>query len=561
MKSKPPLVVVVGTGAAGLAAAITAASNGAPVTLLTRSYYTNDYYRWGSSGGCTWKTHAFNAAVAGDDTVEAHYQDTLKGGAGANNPALARILCEGSVQLIPWLESLGLEFDRDADGHLETRPFGGCGSARAVFLKDMLGFHITKVLRMELQRLVDLGRVCVFSGIRATELLKDSHGRIRAIKAVVTETMELIEVPCRTVVLADGGGASMYSPSAASCDKTCDGLVLGLKAGAEAIDMEFVQFHPTGLISPVSALSGSLVEEAVRFDGAELRNRHGHRFMFDYHQRGEQATRDEVSRGIFREIVAGRGHPDNSVSLDVSTCRKVFAEKYPALHERLRQADFDTDTCTELRVAPTGHFLMGGLRIDVHGRTTVPGLLAAGESAGGVHGANRLGGNGLSEALVFGKIAGRQAALDSFDARSCASEMCVVGHMTERSGTLCAEDLLEQLRNVMYWKAGPVRDATGLNDALSYINDISGQVKECGVGTGSRAASRVQTLMDLRNLLMASRLIVGAAIDRTESRGAHHRADYPAADPDYSARVFRIKDSGDLARTAIKYAPAEEPTV
>jgi succinate dehydrogenase/fumarate reductase flavoprotein subunit len=562
MKKSTATVAVIGTGGAGLSAAVEAAAAGAKVRLITRNFYTHDVYRWASDGGCTWKTHAFNAAVAEGDSVDAHLRDTLKGGALANDPALARVLCAGAVQLIPWLESFGLEFERDDEGRLGTRPFGGCGSARAVFLKDMLGFHISRVLRAEVDRLVTLGRVQVLGGLRATGLRLGDNGEICGVKAMVPETLEMVEVPCRAVVLADGGGASMYAPSAASSDKTCDGLALGLAAGAEAIDMEFVQFHPTGLVSEVPALSGSLVEEAVRFDGAELRNRHGERFMFKYHPAGEKATRDEVSRGIYREILAGRAFANHGVILNVRACRGSFAEKYPALDERLRQAGFDPVADDELYVAPTGHFLMGGLRIDERSATTVHGVFAAGESAGGVHGANRLGGNGLSEALVFGRIAGREAARAALEAGlRPVDEPRVKGHFeVPCAGDHCAEELIERLRTVMYWKAGPVRDAGGLEEALACVTELGEQAGRCGVGTGSRAAARVQTWMDLRNLTLASRLIVEAALARHESRGAHFRSDHQHTCPEYTARVFRMGPGEELTSFAVTHAAPERGT-
>jgi aspartate oxidase len=310
-----------------------------------------------------------------------------------------------------------------------------------------------------------------------------------------------------------------------------------------------VQFHPTGLVTDVIGFDGSLVEEAVRFDGARLLDGQDRRFMHSYHSDGERSTRDEVARGIFREILAGRGHADDSVTLDLGECASSVSEKYPALAERLRQAGYCIEVCPRVRVRPTAHFLMGGLRIDRLGRTTLPGVFAAGETAGGVHGANRLGGNGLSEALVFGRIAGGAAADEALgrtgDASNCNIE--VVGHYAREADEAgeCAEALLDELRTAMYWNAGLLRSSASLSRALSTIEHIEARLSRCSFGSGSRAHARLQTWFDLRHLTLASRLIVEAALARNESRGAHHRIDFPQMAAPYAARVVRLREDGE----------------
>lgn len=533
-------VIVVGAGGAGLTAAIEAANAGADVVLVTKAIYQNSAYRWASSGGCTWKTHAFNAAVVPGDSVEAHVQDTLVGGAHANNPLLARTLCEGSRELVYWLEGIGLRFERTGDDGFATRPFGGCGASRGVHLEDRLGYHIQRALDETLTALVSDGRITVHSGLRATRLLLDAYGQVRGLEAVAVDSLEMLEIPGDAVVLADGGGTSMYAPAAASMDKTCDGLALGLEAGAEAIDMEFVQFHPTGLASDVLTFDGSLVEEALRFDGAVLLNRDHERFMLRHDERGERATRDVVSRGIYRELVEGRAYDDGSIHLDITTCRDVIPERYPALHERLIQAGFDPRHVTTLRIRPTAHFLMGGLRIDSLTRTGIPGLYAAGETAGGVHGANRLGGNGLSEALVFGRIAGREAA----EARSSGApgDVRVTGAFRAPSrGGESVDSVLQALRQGMYLNAGPIRTERGLTKMLGLISVLEDRTQQVGLGTGSRAAGQVQTYLDLHNLLLASKAIVEGALIRKESRGSHYREDFPGRTPEFEGSATVLK--------------------
>jgi succinate dehydrogenase/fumarate reductase flavoprotein subunit len=542
-------VIVVGAGGAGLTAAIEAAAEGAHVVLVTKAVYEHARHRWASAGGCTWKTHAFNAAVAPDDSVAAHIEDTLAGGAYAGDEDIVRTLCQGAYGLVEWLEGLGLRFEKSGDGQFATRPFGGNGAPRAVHLEDRLGFHIQRVLGERLARLVQEGHVEVRSGLRATDVLLDAYGHVRGLEVLSVESLEILEIAADSVILADGGGTSMYAPSAASTDKTCDGLALGLRAGAEAIDMEYVQFHPTGLASDVPTYDGMPVEEAVRFDGATLLNRDGERFMLRYDPRGEQATRDKVSRGAYREIVEGRGFTDATVQLDLGVCAHVIPERYPALYERLRliRPGFGSADTSVLAVRPTAHFLMGGLRIDSTARTTIPGLYAAGETAGGAHGANRLGGNGLSEALVFGRIAGRHAGSHSPGAGPGEQHIRVTGpyRMDVSPDGACPEVLLQLLRREMYLKAGPIRTARDLLAMTETIAALDERRDRMDIASGPRAAGQIQTCLDLENLLLASRLIVESALLREESRGAHYREDFPST-ADHITGNAVVHDSGKL---------------
>lgn len=544
-----PRVIVVGAGGAGLAAAIEAAAEGAHVVLVTKAVYEHARHRWASAGGCTWKTHAFNAAVASDDSVTAHIEDTLAGGAYAGDEDIVRTLCEGALGLVKWLEGLGLRFEKSGDGRFATRPFGGNGAPRAVHLEDRLGFHIQRVLGERLARLVQEGHVEVRSGLRATDILLDADGTVRGLQVLSVESLEILEIAADSVILADGGGTSMYAPSAASTDKTCDGLALGLRAGAEAIDMEYVQFHPTGLASDVPTYDGMPVEEAVRFDGATLLNRDGERFMLRYDPLGEQATRDKVSRGAYREIMEGRGFPDATVRLDLGACAHVVPERYPALYERLCliRPGFGSADASVLAVRPTAHFLMGGLRIDSTARTTIPGLYAAGETAGGAHGANRLGGNGLSEALVFGRVAGRHAATLGAGTGLKEEHIRVTGpyRMDVSPDGACPEALLQLLRREMYLKAGPIRTARDLLAMTETIAALEERRERLDIASGPRAAGQVQTCLDLENLLLASRLIVESALLREESRGAHHREDFPSTAAHITGNAV-VQDSGKL---------------
>jgi succinate dehydrogenase/fumarate reductase flavoprotein subunit len=551
-----PTIVVVGTGGAGMCAAIEAANYGANVRLITKSLYTHDQYRWASNGGCTWKTHAFNAAVGPGDTVEKHIQDTMRGGAFANNPELTRILCEDSIILIEWLQKLGLVFEMDGLKQFVTRPFGGCGSPRGVYLEDRLGFYIQKVLVSEIKRLIALEKISVHTGLRGIKILKDHKDSILGLRAINIDTLELVDIPANAVILADGGGASMYAPSAASFDKTCDGLIMGLEAGADALDMEFVQFHPTGLASTIPTFDGSLVEEAVRFDGAMLLNNQNHRFMFDYNPKGETATRDVVSRGIYSEILAGRCFSDNSVNLNIGNCRNEIEKKYPALFERLKQADFNPDVHSILKIRPTAHYLMGGLKINSNAECTIPGIFAAGESAGGVHGANRLGGNGLSEALVFGRIAGKSAAQFASSKNNTVTdqEPYISGlYRVSSSGSSVPEVIINKLRKEMYFRAGPIRNPKSMQAMLASLYLMEEDSLNLSFSSGSRASQQIQTAIDLKNLLVASKIIIEAGLKRKESRGSHFRSDCPETSSKFIGHAVQMDDLGELHWTNYTY--------
>lgn len=518
-----PQLIIIGAGGAGLAAALEASKYDVDILLVTKNYYQNQSYKWSSHGGCTWKTHGFNAAVQANDSIDAHIKDTIKGGAYANNPQLVNTLCKGAVELVDWLGSLGINFDRK-NNEIAARPFGGCGTPRSVHIEDRLGFHIQKIFNEHINILVKSGKLTILENIRALEILKNSNGHVAGLKAINIDTLEFVNIDCSGIIIADGGGASMYAPTAVSLDKTCDGIIMALKAGVDVIDMEFVQFHPTGIASNVLVFDGSLVEEVLRFDGAKLINKHGKRFMFDYHALGETATRDEVARGIYREIIKGNGFDNHSVILDISACKDLILNWYPALYERLTQAGYNVNSTSHVYVRPTAHFLMGGVKINSKTETTLPGLYVAGESAAGVHGANRLGGNGLSEALVFGRIAGKYAAQHCLTTLIVSTTITNLGSfkIASKEYVYAPDCLLNKLRRNMYWNAGPTRNLNQLSQMQSIIEEININISKIDLGSGSRASVQVQNLFDLKNLVLASEMIVKAAMLRKESRGSHY---------------------------------------
>ena len=534
-------VLIVGAGGAGLSAALEAAASGATVEVFTRNMYQSADNRWVSGGGCTWKTHAFNAAVRDDDDVEAHIADTLKGGYGIGDPDLVELLCVGSVELVDWLQHLGIDL-YNRQGSFDVRPFGGNGAARGVFKEDRLGWYIQQALAREVT-LSD--SIIVQTGYRLLDFLLDADEVVGAMFAD-EGSGELVKVFARSVIVADGAGASMYEPSAVSADKSCDGITAALRAGANVSDMEFVQFHPTGLVPASKIFTGTLVEEALRFDGARLMDANGRRFMFDYDERGEQATRDVVSRGIYSEIKKGNGIDGSHVALDLTECVVDIEKVYPAMSERFRLAGVDLASTRYLPVCPTAHFMMGGIEIDTSGRTSLRGLWAAGESATGVHGANRLGGNGLSEALVFGRVAGRAAA-EAASGRelSCKGETPQSPVRRAGESPIGVEDLLMRLRREMYANCGPVKDRQGIERTLGTLSMLDECSSNWLIPCGDAAPTYLELAITARSLLTASRMIAGGAMLREEARGSHWRTDHPDAS-DTPGRIRWQFEEGEL---------------
>lgn len=512
-------IVVVGAGGAGLSAAIEAAHAGSEVLLFTKSVYKENSYRWSTEGGCTWKAHAFNAAINSDDNVDAHIADTMSGGAHRNRSDLVEVLCNGAIDLVAWLENLGVDFGAST-GHYDARPFGGSGKPRGVFIEDRLGFYIQKSLWHKVSELCARGSIKIFERTRLTSL--DISGADSEIKATFLDmqSMRAIQVLGCPVILADGGGASMYSPSASSRDKTCDGIAVAAAAGLPVVDMQYVQFHPTGLISDIPSYDGSLVEEALRFDGATLHASDGHRFMLDVDPRTEQATRDIVSRGIYAQMLR-EGSLEHGVILNIAGLQTLITQTYPALTERLHHAGYPLEESQQIQIRPTAHYLMGGVEINSLCQTASPMVFAAGETAGGVHGANRLGGNGLSEALVFGRIAGREAAARS-GAQATIVDAAWIPCGVQNSGKLeFPELLLHELGDEMYANAGPIRTHERLDYLADRLEILSARAQNCTPKRGSHQVGSWSSLLDLRSLLAASKMIVTAArLDPTPT-GSH----------------------------------------
>jgi succinate dehydrogenase/fumarate reductase flavoprotein subunit len=410
-----------------------------------------------------------------------------------------------------------------------------------------------------------------FEECRAVELLRDADGRAAGALVLDLRAGRFLAVRARATLLAMGGGPTMYKVIACSADKAADGIALAYRAGLPLRDMEMIQYHPTGLVIPGSLMTGALLEEGLRGAGGHLRNGRGERFMARYDAtRMERSTRDLVARASFLEVTEGRGTPNGGVWIDVSHLgAEVVERNFRGMVRRCR--DFGRDLARgPVEVFPTAHFMMGGVVIDSACRTAIDGLFAAGEDTGGVHGANRLGGNGVAESTVFGGIAGDRmadllagrpwprlsaAALDD----AARSFMAPLG----RAGTGDVYALQRALRETMWDHAGLVRDGAGLRQALGVIDDLAAQLPAVGVPGHAALNTAWQDWLNVDNQLAVARLIVLSALERRESRGAHFRRDFPApspADP-VSIRVQRRGAAATVWTEAVAFTRARPPAV
>ena len=539
-------ILILGAGGAGLCAALHAADASPRLTvgvvvkgLLGRA-------------GCTRMVQGgYNAVFTPPDSLEAHLEDTLKGGGFINDQELVWTLVREAPGRVLELESrYGCLFDRTPEGRIHQKPFAGQTHDRTIHKGDLTGIEIMNRLS---EQVGTRANVRVLEECRAVELVLDTHGRAGGALVLDMRTGEFTLVRARATLLAMGGGPTMYRIFACSADKSADGIALAYRAGLPLRDMEMVQFHPTGLVIPGSLMTGALLEEGLRGAGGHLRNGLGERFMARYDpDRMERSTRDLVSRASFLEISEGRGTPNGGVWIDVSHLgAEVVERSFRGMVKRCR--DFGRDLAREaVEVGPTTHFMMGGVIVDCECRTAIEGLFAAGEDAGGVHGANRLGGNGVAESTVFGGIAGdvmadailgRPApAVTSTDVRATIAG--ATAPLGRRGGDLYG--LQRALRDAMWDRVGLVRDGEGLRQALGALDRIASDLEATGVAGGRAYNIAWHDWLNLENQVLAARLIALCAAERRESRGAHYRSDFPERDP-ADPYVVRVKRDGAQA--------------
>jgi succinate dehydrogenase flavoprotein subunit len=585
-------VLVVGAGGAGLRAAIDAALSGARVGIVCKSLLGKAHTVMAEGGAA-----AAMANVDDRDNWMVHFADTMRGGQYVNNWRMAELHAKEAPARVRELEAWGAVFDRTADGRILQRNFGGHRYPRLAHVGDRTGLEIIRTL----QDRVIHAAVDVHMEVTVVALLKDGD-RVAGAFAYDRERGRFHLFKCKALVLATGGVGRAFSVTSNSWEYTGDGQSLAFRAGAALQDMEFVQFHPTGMVWPPS-VRGILVTEGVRGEGGVLKNSQGRRFMFDdipelyrnqtadneeegwrYTQGDKSArrppellTRDHVARCIVREVREGRGSPHGGVFLDISWTKarlpnaaEHIKKKLPSMYHQFKQlADIDI-TKEPMEVGPTTHYIMGGIRVDGDSQmTTVPGLFAAGECAAGLHGANRLGGNSLSDLLVFGKRAGEYAAqyarsnpapqVNPADADAAAREaLTPFDHGAQGES---AFQVQHDLQTMMQDLVGIVRREGEMKQALDRLAGLRARAERVGVAGNREYNPGWHTAMDLKNLLTIAEAITRSALERTESRGGHFRDDYPQKDQAQSSVNIVARRSADgsvsLTREHIPPLPAE----
>lgn len=526
-------ILVVGSGMAALTAASSARSHfpALKVTVLTAGNL--------GAGGCSNKIHGINAALAPQDNWERHVVDTLKGGGDINDPDLVAILCREIPDRIHDLERYGVAFSRSTDGvGYDLGTFGGSSMPRSVHWHDMTGLLIMQTLVNQV-----LLKGCYVADHRwALDLLTVGQ-RCQGVLALNQHTGRLETHLATATILATGGGACVYPITTISADKVATGMLMSYHAGASLIDMEMVQFHPTGLVLPESPGHGEILEEEVRTWGGRLLNQRGERYMLTVDPRGELATRDIVARHSYLEIQAGRGTPNNGVILDLSSLDKArLLQRFPHMVQRLRSWGVDLCTQSEVEISPTAHYLMGGIHITPTCQTDLSGLFACGEDAGGIDGGNRLGGNGVAGTLVFGHRAGQAAG--AYATRVGPASMPPPGgHPIAYYALSTAEQRQaeSELKRLMWDYVGLVREAPGLMTALQQLNvlcdHLQPQLRHSQPNTLDVDPAQLVSGKILLQKLTLARLITHAALARTNSVGAHYRTDAVSESRPYNVFV------------------------
>ncbi|MER7717855.1 fumarate reductase/succinate dehydrogenase flavoprotein subunit [Streptomyces flaveolus] len=573
-------VVVVGAGGAGLRAAIEARERGARTAVICKSLFGKAHTVMAEGG-----IAAAMGNVNSGDNWQVHFRDTMRGGKFLNQWRMAELHAQEAPQRVWELETWGALFDRTGDGRISQRNFGGHEYPRLAHVGDRTGLELIRTLQ---QKIVSLqqedaretgdyeSRLKVFQECTVTRVLKEAN-RVSGVFGYERESGRFLVLEAPSVVIATGGIGKSFKVTSNSWEYTGDGHALALLAGAPLLNMEFVQFHPTGMVWPPS-VKGILVTESVRGDGGVLRNSDGERFMFGYvpdvfkekyaeseeeadrwyddpdrnRRPPELLPRDEVARAINAEVKEGRGSPHGGVFLDVSTRMpaEVIKRRLPSMYHQFKElADVDI-TAEPMEVGPTCHYVMGGVAVDSDTAAArgVPGLYAAGEVAGGMHGSNRLGGNSLSDLLVFGRRAGRHAAEyaaareagdrprvdDDQVAAAAAEALRPFSAETERPDEGPPENpytLHQELQQAMNDLVGIIRREPEMKQALEKLAELRLRARRAGVEGHRQFNPGWHLALDLRNMLLVSECVARAALERTESRGGHTREDHPSMEP------------------------------
>ena len=541
-------ILIVGAGGAGLFAALYADENtpaDVDVTVVVK--------KLAGKSGCTRMVQGgYNAVLHPDDSVELHYYDTIKGGKYINDQEIAWELVENAPRIIRKLENdLGVFFDRDEEGYVHQKPFAGQSFDRTVHKGDLTGIEIMTKLRDEL-----LTRDVTFvEETRAVDLLT-ADGEVAGAVCLDMRKGEFTAYEAKAVVLATGAGATMYEISTPALEKSADGQAMAYRQGVPFQDMEMMQFHPTGLLAGETKLTGGVIEEGIRGEGAHLYNGEDERFMENYApEEMERATRDIVSIASYKEIMAGRGTPNGGVWLDATHLGADRVEAlFPGMSKRTRNAGMPLSE-TRVEVSPTAHYHMGGAAIDADCHTVLPGLFVAGEDAGGAHGANRLGGNGVVDSTVLGKVAGEAVAafidgrawpgVSGDDAEEVIERVSAPLHRDEGRDIY---ELRDELERTMWECVGVVRTDEDLAEGIDRITTLQSELDAVAVNGSRRYNLAWNEVMDVENLLTAAEMVARSARYREESRGAHYREESPDREVAGGAltNVFVQHDDGEM---------------
>ena len=551
-------ILILGTGGAGLFAALHAqkAAPNQRVTIAVKGLI--------GKCGCTRMVQGgYNVALNPQDSVERHFMDTIIGGKWLPDQDMAWRLVSTAVTRIHELENeIGCFFDRNPNGTLHQKAFAGQTFDRTAHKGDLTGIEIIgRLMEQVLSRPVEK-----LQEHRAIGLIPSQDGSALAGVLFIDMrrgTFRLVRA--KTVLMATGGGPTMYKYHTPSGDKTMDGLSMALRRGLALRDMEMVQFHPTGLLAgDETKMTGTVLEEGLRGAGGYLLNGDNKRFMFDYDSEGERATRDIVSRGIYEEMRQKRTSPYGGVYISMSHLGpEVVAKKFQGMVKRCADSGFDLASGL-VEVVPTAHYLMGGIVVDVDTRTSLPGLYVAGEDAGGAHGSNRLGGNGVANSTVYGGIAGdvmgvdatKMNALHDVDETVLDEELArAIAPLSAKPGNI--QDLRNRLMNVMWDDVGVMRDASGIRRGIERIAALKLEMETVGVASNNLAFNLSwHDWLNLQSLIHTSEVIAKAGLSRENSRGAHFREDFPDAGP-MDQSYFTVATDGDsgieVSREAVKF--------
>ena len=530
-------MLVIGSGGSGLRATIEAAVRGVNVVIVAKELLKEAHTGWAMGG--------INVAIKEPATPQMHFEDTINGGWYINNYKLARIFAEEMPERIHDLERYGVRFDRLPDGTYFTWAGGKQSAPLNLCAGDYTGREMMQGLLAELHRQRESGHVTVLEYHYVARLLKQ-NGRVVGAFLIDMKTGEYKVVQAKATVVATGGGGHMYRINTNTPSNTGEGYAWGLDVGAELIDMEMVQFHPTGMAVPAEK-RGTLVTEKVRGNGGILKNKLGERFMQRYQpQRLELAGRDEVTRAIYQELQEGRGTEHGAVYLDVTHWEEGKAERLvPDVFAEHMEVGIDIRK-QMMEITPSMHHMMGGYVINEWGQTTVPGLYAVGEVTTSVHGANRLGGNSIAEGQVFGRRAGvhasnviQQSPAIPVKTDVIKAEVQDIQALLHRQEGVKPDVILGKIKDIMWSNVGIIRDAEKLHVAQNVLNELEQEAQHLQASD----TSELQRALEVRDMLKTAQAIVSSALVRTESRGAHFRADYPRMDPEWEKNVRISEDA------------------